>query len=115
MSKPNEVQGRPFWARDEPVAVQRLIVAQKFTQLGLKSLREFAADPGAPRRLPHSVARHLADRGLGEITGKQRTGSLTRAHPKADFQLNRTGLDMLARVIATRTETADAAPEIGTR
>lgn len=99
MSAPNEVKGRPSWARDEPIAVQRVIVEHRLTQPGLRALREFAADPGKSRRLPHSVARSLRDKGLGEITAKQLTSRLTRHHPKADFALNVTGLEVLARVI----------------
>lgn len=98
MSAPIEVRGRPAWSRDEPVAVQRVIVEYGLTQLGLRALREFAADPGTPRRLSHSIARHLRDKGFGEITAKQLTSGLTRAHPKADFALNVTGLAVLARV-----------------
>lgn len=99
MSAPNEVKGRPAWARDEPIAIQRVIVEHRLTQLGLKALREFAAEPGTPRRLSHSIARHLRDKGFGEITAKQLTSGLTRAHPKADFALNVTGLEVLARVV----------------
>lgn len=99
MTRPPEVAGRPAWARDEPITIQRVIVEYRLTQSGLRALREFATDPGRSRWLPHSVARSLRDRGFGEITAKQSAGRLTPAHPKADFVLSVTGLEVLARVV----------------
>ncbi len=87
-----EVKGRPAWCRDESVAVQRLIVEHRLTQLQFKALRDFAGqEAGTRRRLQHSTAQALRSRGFGEITGKQLNRTISREHPKAEFEINEAG------------------------
>jgi hypothetical protein len=90
------VPGRPFWARDETVGVQRLVVAHKLNATQLKALREFIGSPDAPRILMHSTARALRSRGLGEITSKQMNSRTTRDHPRAQFLLTDHGRELVA-------------------
>lgn len=109
MTKANEVQGRPFWTRDESVEIQRLVVEHRLTRTQLKTLREYTPETLLqPRRLEHSTARALCNRGWGDITAKQMNRQLSRAHPKAQFVLNETGR---AIVTALTRGSPDASPE----
>jgi hypothetical protein len=99
-----QVPGRPAWARDEPVAVQRLIVEHALSKQQLRELREFAAAEGGPgvmRMIAYSSARALRERGFGDISGKRGApGKMARAHPRAEFALNDAGQRMARRVSA---------------
>lgn len=101
MTATPEVPGRPAWARDEPVAIQRLIVEHALSKQQLRELREFAAaegGPGTPRSIAHSSARALRDRGFGDIGTKLSSGPMMRAHPRAEFALNDAGIELAKRV-----------------
>ncbi len=89
-----EVPGRPYWAREEPAAVQRIVVEYRFTRDQLEALRGFA--PGETKRaMAGSVARALRARKLGEISGKRASGEgLTLQHPQAEFVLNDRGREL---------------------
>ncbi len=97
-----EVKGRPYWARDEPAAVQRIVVDYRFTRDQLEALRGFA--PGVTVRSLHgSIARALRQRKLGDLTGRRVAAGqgLTRTRPPAEFELNETGRALVEQLRAT--------------
>lgn len=105
MTARNEVFGRPPWAAREPLEMQRLIVEHKLTQLLLQTLREFATaefdGQATERKVPHSIARAIRTRGLGEITGTWTPGSLDRRHPTAAVKLNDDGWTLARSLVIT--------------
>jgi hypothetical protein len=93
------VPGRPHWVRDEPLEVQRLVVEHRLNQSQLRALREFTDGPERPRGLPHSTARALRSRGLGDISSKQLNHRTLRGHPRAEFVLNEKGRAVVAALL----------------
>lgn len=104
MTRTPEIAGRPSWARDEPLEVQRLIVEHRLTQKTVRTLREFTgdgADVTASRRMPHPVARALRERQLGNLSSTYTPGALMRGHPDASFELNAAGRSLANALAVT--------------
>lgn len=98
------VKGRPSWARNEPLYVQRLILRHRLTAPQLAALREYVAQKTIRREISHSTAVALRARGFGEIVATALRNRSLREHPKAEFELNPVGVALLEALTAAPEE-----------
>lgn len=108
-----QIAGRPKWAENEPVNVQRLVLQHKLTAPQFRELRKFADNSAGidqPRKISASLARALVNRNLGDIVnhGRELAGKMSRYHPEVYLRLNENGMKL-----AVRLGTRNATPEAG--